>query len=177
VEADDRFQLTAFVTGRLADEVNAIRAEHDPVMAAAIAAHVTVLYDSAGPDLLEGLLHRATSSLRPFRLQVSEPRCWESDPGRGIYMNVTDADSCLTAIRGALSAGLPAGAGSPEYGAHVTLVHPRTVSPERANAAWQALRSWEPTDADWLVTALDLIERTSAGWTSVLCSSLRPAPD
>ncbi|SDK16539.1 2'-5' RNA ligase family protein [Streptomyces indicus] len=111
------------------------RADWDPVMAAAVPAHVTVAYpeETADERLLIERAEQLAADGGPFRLGLGEVRA-VGDGTQGVYVAVDDVDGGWARLRTRLLAppllrrDLPA---------HVTLAHPRTSA--RGASCWAAL--------------------------------------
>jgi 8-oxo-dGTP diphosphatase len=141
-----------FVTGTLAERIEALRSEWDPAMASQVAAHVTVAYPGEVPDLGELLrrARRASSSSPRVRLELVEPMIHDR-PEDGVFLRVRDPDGAWHHLRRAIT-----GADTPAE-PHLTLVHPRTSN--RGAAAWEELSTLRLTGAltvpELAVTAFD----------------------
>lgn len=153
-----RFQVTAFLPSPLADEVQAVRERWDPVLAARIAPHVTVLHSVIDLDTVTSML---AEPFEPLLLGFGAASCWEGDPARGIYLPVSDVDGGLEALRSRLL-----GDAVPliEYHAHVTLVHVRTAREGGADEAWAAVSDWRPLTDTIVIDDVALIGETRDGW-------------
>jgi 2'-5' RNA ligase len=139
---------TIFVPPDAALSIEAARRAWDPVMAAQIAAHVTVAYPDEVPAV-DRLIERArTAAARraPFRLRLGELGCFHR-PENGVYVVVEDVDGGLAALRGELLHQARAHALTP----HVTVVHPRTS--RRGRELWDS-RSYRPQAAVFTVREL-----------------------
>lgn len=126
-------QVSLYVTGAPVRHVEAWRRRYDPVRAAAIPAHVTLLLDDELPpfDVLLQRLRTAASSVPPAILGLGAVRHWPPDPDAGVYADVDDRYGTLTRLRAALL-----GAPQAEHSFHVTVAHPATG---RCADAWRAL--------------------------------------
>jgi hypothetical protein len=120
----ERHHATLFVEGPAKKRIEGLRQQWDPVMAAQIGAHVTLIYPWEAPDASE-MTRRVTAAAayrRPFRLRVNELR-HGGTPANGVWLSVDDVDGAYGAIRRAvLTPPFTVGDVAP----HVTIVHPRT---------------------------------------------------
>jgi 2'-5' RNA ligase len=156
-------------TAALVDE---IRRRFDPIMAARIDAHVTLVHDVADPGRVAELVGRAVDR-EPFRVRLTHADRW--GPSRyGAYLHVDDHDGAVRGLHEAVAELESPAWARVEYRPHVTLVHGRTVSEEEAELAWRALdgfvAGWELT-----VDAVDVIELIEPRWRLVARHPLRPA--
>ncbi|OLF14813.1 2'-5' RNA ligase family protein [Actinophytocola xanthii] len=111
------------------------RQRWDPVMAAVVPAHLTVVYPEEVADE-PLLLRRVESSLAtttPFRLRLGAVVA-EADGAGGVFVAVDDLDGGWAALRNAL---LTAPMTPADVPPHVTLVHPRTS--RRGAGCWAVL--------------------------------------
>ncbi|WP_199547138.1 2'-5' RNA ligase family protein [Streptomyces sp. N35] len=111
------------------------RGEWDPVMAAAVPAHVTVVYPEETTDeaLLIGRAEQYCATSAPFRLGLGEVRAVDDGRG-GVFVAVDDVEGGWARLRAQLLAPPLRPLGIP---AHVTLAHPRTS--ERGPLCWAEL--------------------------------------
>jgi 2'-5' RNA ligase len=119
------FHATIFVASEAAHLIEAARREWDPVMAAQIAAHVTLAYPQEAPiiDLLVERVRAASITCPPFRLRLGGSAYFERPEGGGVYVKVEDIDGGYRKMReDVLQPPFDAVAFPP----HVTVVHPRT---------------------------------------------------
>jgi 2'-5' RNA ligase len=154
-------------TAALVDE---IRCRFDPIMAARIDPHLTLVHDVSDRTRAADTVGRAVQR-EPFRIRLTHADRW--GPSRhGAYLHVEDPDSAVRGLQEAV-----AGLESPAWARggfrpHVTLVNGRTVSEEQAEAAWRALdgfvAGWELT-----VAAVDLVELVEPRWRLVERHPLR----
>jgi 8-oxo-dGTP pyrophosphatase MutT (NUDIX family) len=115
---------TIFVAPRAAHLIEAARRRWDPVMAAQIAAHVTLAYpgEAPSPELLAERLREAGATRAPFRLRLGALACF-GRPEDGVYIEVDDVDGGYRELREVvLRPPFQLAAVTP----HVTIVHPRT---------------------------------------------------
>jgi 2'-5' RNA ligase len=125
--------VTLFLPREVAEPIEAMRREWDPVMAAQIAAHVTVVYPEEAPlgDLLVERLRAASPATLPFRLRLAGVGCFQAPEG-GVYVGVEHLDGGYRELRDSvLRPPFRASAFAPP----ITLVHPRT-SP-RGRELWE----------------------------------------
>jgi len=87
---------TIFVSPDVARPVEDIRRRWDGVMAAQIAAHVTLAYRREAPlaEVLAERLRAASGTVRPFRLRLGEV-AYFGRPQDGVYVAVDDLDGWL----------------------------------------------------------------------------------
>jgi 2'-5' RNA ligase len=146
---------TIFVSPDIARQVEDIRRRWDGVMAAQIAAHVTLAYPREAPlaEVLAERLRAVSATVRPFRLRLGEG-AYFGRPENGVYVAVDDVDGGYRALR--------TGILKPPFTRldtvpHVTLAHPRTSTHGRA--CWEAARTLmmqvEFTVTDVALTAFD----------------------
>jgi hypothetical protein len=106
------------------DAIERLRRRWDPVMAAIIPAHVTVVYPEEVSDeaLLMSRVEPELANLRSFPLDIRGVFC--EDGGRGgVFLRAHDRVGTLTAMR----QGLLAAPFTPTaFRYHATIVHPRT---------------------------------------------------
>ena len=155
-------------TGALVDE---IRLRFDPVMAARIDAHLTLVHDVTDGARAPELLRRATDR-EPFRVRLTHTDRW--GPSRyGAYLHVHDPDGAVRDLYEAVAPLEAPGWARAGFRPHVTLVHGRTVSEEQAEAAWRQLDGFV---ADWEVgvDAVDVIELIEPRWRLVERHALGP---
>jgi 2'-5' RNA ligase len=156
-------------TATLVDE---IRCRFDPVMAARIDAHLTLVHDVTDRARVAKLVGRAIDR-EPFRVRLTHVDRWGSSR-YGAYLHVDDPDGAVLGLHDAVAElESPAWVRS-GFRPHVTLVNGRTVSEEEAEAAWRALdgfvAGWELT-----VGAVDVIELVEPRWRLVERHPLRLA--
>jgi RimJ/RimL family protein N-acetyltransferase len=144
-----------FLPPDVAAGVEAARREWDPVMAAQIAAHVTLVYPREAPvvDLLVERLRLAAATTPPFRLRFGTLGD-AAHPDDGAYLHVDDVDGGYAAIRQRV---LQPPFQVATFVPHVTLVHPRTSarSPEFWMVAGGRYQTGEFTARDIALTAFD----------------------
>jgi len=107
----------------IASDIEARRRRWDPVMAAQIAAHVTVAYPREVADLddMTERVRAAASSATPFELELGAV-VDTGDPDYGVFVEVRDVDGGWARLRDAIAGTERDDRRTP----HVTLVHPRT---------------------------------------------------
>lgn len=149
---------TIFVAPDAALLLEAARREWDPVMAAQIAAHVTVAYPREAPntELLIERVRAASAAIPPFRLRLGGFAYFER-PEEGVYVEVEDVDGGYRRLRDeVLRAPFRPAAVPP----HVTIVHPRTS--RRGRDCWDRCR-YRRLDQEFTAT-----EVTITGFDGVL---------
>lgn len=152
---DRDHHATIFVPPDVARQVEAARREWDPVMAAHIAAHVTVAYPEEAPnlDLLVERLRAATATIAPFRLRLGGFACF-TRPEDGVYIAVDDVDGGYRRLREEM---LRPPFHPLAFPPHVTIVHPRTS--RRGRDFWDRGRCRTPgvefTPTELAITAFD----------------------
>lgn len=160
-----RIQATLFVPPPAGPRIDEIRSNWDPVMATRIRSHITVLRRVTDLDAVAVAL----SGERPPRAcRVKIGGVHRADPTRtgGIYLAVEDLHGDLDQLRVVLRAACGSDADAVQDLAHVTLVHPRTTTPEHRGQAWEALRSCELTE-EVAIRSLDLIGEGDEGWSVI----------
>ncbi len=145
--------------------IDDIRARWDPVMAARIGAHVTLIHDVIDRDLAAHVVADVASSAQPFTIRLTHAGRWGRS-AHGIYLHVEDPTGGVAALHAQLaSLERPAWAAVP-FRAHATLVHGRTVDLGTAEQAWTALDGFHAGwDVD--VEAIDVIELVEPVWRTV----------
>ncbi|HEX4493493.1 MAG TPA: NUDIX domain-containing protein [Acidimicrobiia bacterium] len=130
---------TAFLDPVRAD-VEAVRRRWDPVMAAQIAAHVSVAYPSGGGDVddLTARVAEVAPRHAPFVLELGAV-VNDGDPALGIFVAVRDVEGGLARLRD----GIADDGGRADVPPHVTLVHPRTSG--LGVVAWSEVRALDLT--------------------------------
>jgi len=115
---------TIFVASEAARLIEAARREWDPVMAAQVAAHITLAYPQEAPivDLLMERVRAASATCPPFRLRLGGVAYFERPEG-GIYIDVEDIDGGYRKMRADV---LRPPFQPVAFPPHVTVVHPRT---------------------------------------------------
>ncbi len=112
--------------------VNEIRERFDPVMAARIDPHITLVHEVVDHDRADELV-AAVAARAPFTVQLTRAELW--GPARyGIFLDVDDPDGVLGALYAALRDVETPGWARVEYRPHVTLVHGRTVTEQDGRA-------------------------------------------
>ena len=155
-------------TAALVDE---IRCRFDPIMAARIDAHLTLVHDVIDQARVAELVGRAVDR-EPFRVRLTHADRW--GPSRyGSYLHVDDPEGAVRGLHQALAELESPRWARVAYRPHVTLVHGRTVTDEEAEEAWRALdgfvAGWELGVAD-----VDVIQLVEPRWRLVERHPLRP---
>jgi 2'-5' RNA ligase len=127
---------TLFVAPEVAGPIEAARRAYDPIMAAQIAAHITLAYPQEAPmsELLVARVRIATAGIPPFRLRLGGVAYFGCPEG-GIYIAVEDVEGSYRALREEI---LRPPFKPVDFPPHVTLVHPRTSS--RGRDYWEKSR-------------------------------------
>jgi 8-oxo-dGTP pyrophosphatase MutT (NUDIX family)/2'-5' RNA ligase len=154
-----RRQVTIFLPPVAAAHVDEVRVRFDPEMTRRIRPHITVVHDTAdlAPAELRERVGRVAAEFGPFSLHLGAARHWGSAEA-GIYLAVDDAAGILGALRRALGASDDP---AREFVPHVTLVHPRSIAPPAARAAWTAIAGWT-VDTDVTIDSIAIIESTGS---------------
>jgi 8-oxo-dGTP diphosphatase len=163
-----RRHLTAVLPGgAFVTEIEALRRRWDPVMAAAVPAHVSVVYPEETVDeaVLLDRMRRESARLRAFPLDARGVE--RAEEGRGVFLGATDRTGALTALRQRLLAPNPASV----LPLHVTIVHPRTS--EQGPQAFAALES-NRVAGSMVVSELAFTETTPEGMTVLERFELAP---
>jgi 2'-5' RNA ligase len=150
---------TIFVAPGIAEPIEAVRQEWDPVMAAQISAHVTLAYPQEAPlaDLLVARVRAASQHTPPFRLRLGALRYFER-PEDGVYIEVEDIDGDYRRLRQHL---LYPPFQRIAFPPHVTLIHRRT-SP-RGRDFWDHSR-YQPDVQEFTVAELAITAFDSTTW-------------
>ncbi len=162
-----RFQLTLFVPAEIAESVDDIRRRWDPIMAARVAPHITVLYAVENVAELRQHLGGIAEFLCRFRVRLGPVDHW-GRPEDGIFITVEDSDGAIEALRSRTSH--LRGPDDMSFTPHVTLLHPRTVPPQDMVAAWTQLRDLDPIE-EVVISEVSIIGESNAGW--VVTDNLR----
>jgi hypothetical protein len=168
----NRLQVTLFLAGPSGSRLDEIRSRLDPVMAARIGSHVTVLRRVPDPDAVVTLLERAPRP-RACRLKLGGVDRAPASDGGGVYLHIADPFGDLAHLRETLRPGCGGHPDAVQEFAHVTLVHPRTTTPDHRNKAWTALQDWEFVE-DVTILAVSLIGETNRVWEQVASFDLDP---
>ena len=144
--------------------VDEIRKRFDPVMAARIDPHITLVHEVVDHDRA-GVLVGAVADSARFTVQLTCAELW--GPARyGIFLDVEDPSGGLGTLYETLRDVETPGWARVEYRPHVTLVHGRTVTEDEAEQAWSALAGfvagWEAE-----VAAVDVVELVEPRWELV----------
>jgi 2'-5' RNA ligase len=169
--AAPRQAIVVHVPAPTAALVDGIRRRFDPIMAARIDAHLTLVHDVTDRARVAALVGRAVDR-EPFRVRLTHADRW--GPSRhGAYLHVDDPDGAVRGLHEAVAELESPAWVRGEFRPHVTLVNGRTVSEDEAEAAWRALdgfvAGWELT-----VFAVDVIELVEPRWRLVERHPLRP---
>ena len=100
-----------------------------------------------------------------FEITLTDAACW--GPAKwGIYLGIEDHDGGVLALHDELSAIEDPRWLRTTFRPHVTLVHGRTVTESRAEAAWAELAG---STAGWhgRIDAIHLVESRPGGWVTV----------
>ena len=155
----------------VAASIDDIRRRWDPVMAARIWPHVTLVHDVIDHHRAATLVAAAAASTAPIRVRLTGARHW-GRPGNGIYLAVDDQDRRVADLHELLAEVERPGWVGGGYRPHVTLVHGRTVAPDDSTAAWATLDGFH---AGWDVTfvAIDVLELVEPRWRRIERRTLR----
>ena len=130
-----RHHAMLFPTGPPLAEIEAVRRAWDPMMAAAIPAHITLVYpdEHPGPEPLSERVKSLAERQRGFRVGVGEFQAFPPPDEGCVYVEIRDDEGEFAALR--------KGAAAPpfrpiEFPPHLTLIHPRTSS--GATEFWRA---------------------------------------
>ncbi len=144
------------------ERVDAIRRRWDPVMAARIGPHITLVHDVVGDGAIDARVAEVADGTAPFVVGLAAATLW--GPARyGIFLGLDDPAGTVAGLHGALADLEAPGWARVEYRPHVTLVHGRTVTADDADAAWDALGGLH---AGWPaeITAIDVVELVEPRW-------------
>jgi len=146
-------------------EVEAVRRRWDPVMAARIAAHVTIVHDVTDHDRADAALRAAAASTAPIELTLTRAAHWGAT-ARGVYLAVEPHDRGIDSLHRALvdvedPRWLRIG-----YRPHLTVVHPRYVAEDEAARSWAELSGWTPRRRV-RVERVAVVEMDADGWKTV----------
>ncbi len=146
---------TIFVPPQVAEPIEAVRRAWDPIMAAQVAAHVTLAYPQEAPiaDLLVARVRAAGIITFPFRLRLGTISYF-GHPEGGVYVEVEDIDGGYRRVRADV---LRPPFQPVAFPPHVTLIHPRTSS--RGREFWEHCQyqqhDFEFTVEEVAITAFD----------------------
>lgn len=168
-----RLQVTLFLPPSVGPRIDEVRSRWDPVMAARIASHVTVLRRVPDPDVVIELLQREPK-LRTCRLGLAGVERAPASDGGGVYLQVDDPFSDLLELREALRPACGLDADAVQEFAHVTLVHPPTTTPVQRDRAWLALSGLALSAEGVAIPAVSLIGETDMGWAQIASFDLTP---
>jgi len=156
---DRNHHATIIVPPGIAEPIEAVRQEWDPVMAAQIRAHVTLAYPQEAPlpDLLVARLRATSYHIPPFRLRLG-PLAYFERPEDGVYIEVQDIDGDYRRLRQHL---LRPPFQRIAFPLHVTLIHPRTSG--RGRDFWEHGR-YQPDDQEFTVAELTITAFDGMTW-------------
>ena len=163
-----RFQLTLFLPEPTASLVNDVRQRWDPIMAARIDPHVTVLRRIANPESALSTIRR-DPRVRACRLRLDGVGHAAAGERGGIFVKVVDVAGDLAVLWDALREADNHAEIQPHP--HVTLLHPRTMPPERMDAAWRELAEWQ-ISAEIVIDEIVAIGETTDSWKTIATTSL-----
>ncbi|WP_436777752.1 2'-5' RNA ligase family protein [Yinghuangia sp. YIM S09857] len=120
-----RRHLAVLLAGLAVDRLAAWREEWDPVMAAVVPPHITLVYpeETADEELLSARAEAACGRTAPFRLGLRGVVAEEAGRG-GVFVEIDDVGGAWTALRDDLLR--PPMMRCPGVAPHATIVHPRT---------------------------------------------------
>jgi len=155
----EQHHATIFLPPDVAGPIEEARRRWDPVMAAQIAAHVTLAYPREAPsgDLLVLRLHAVSRIVAPFRLRLGRLGYHER-PETGVHVEVADIDGGHARMREAL---LCPPFYPYAYPPHVTIVHPRTST--RGRECWES-GGFEPRECEFTVEDVTVTAFDGARW-------------
>lgn len=146
-------------------ELEAVRRRWDPVMAARIAAHVTLVHDVTDRRRCDELLAAAARATAPIEMTLTTTARWGAST-RGIYLAIERHDDGIDTLHDALAPVEDARWLRFGYRPHVTVVHARYTDPATADAAWAELADWSP-NVRVRVDRVAVIEMHDTGWATV----------
>jgi hypothetical protein len=161
----NRLQVTLFLPRPIGPRIDEIRSTWDPTMATRITSHVTVLRRVPDPEAVVDALERA-SMPGACRLRLAGVDRAPTSEGGGIYLRVDDPFSDLMELRNILRPACDGGVDAIQEFAHVTLLHPRTRTPEQRDRAWVILCDSTLVE-DVMIQAVSLIGETDRGWAQI----------
>jgi len=159
---------TIFVAPEIAEPIEAIRQQWDPVMAAQIGAHITLAYPQEAPivDLLVARLRIESRQTSPFRLRLGALAYFER-PEDGVSIEVQDSDGDYRRLRQHL---LRPPFQRIVFPLHVTLIHPRTSA--RGRDFWEHGR-YQPHDQEFIVAEVTITAFDGTKWVVLERLALR----
>src|SRR5262249_29507617 len=139
--------------------IEAARRQWDPVMAAQIAAHVTLAYPREAPrrDLLVERLREVSRGGAPFKLRLGRLR-YRDRPAAGVHVEGADLDGGHARMRLAV---LRPPFRLYAHPPHVTIVHPRTSA--RGRECWES-GAFEPGAAEFTVEHVTVTAFDGTRW-------------
>jgi len=152
-----RRHLTIVLSDDAAGEVAGFRHRWDPLMAAGVPPHISLVYPEEYDDT-DLLVQRAREQIprfEAFAMELADVVA-EDDGAGGVFVSVVDRAGKWHALRDALLAPPWRRLGIPP---HVTVVHPRTS--DRGPEAWRSLRGWR----SGATVVVDRIAFTATGRT------------
>jgi len=153
-----------FPPGATVADLEALRRRWDPVMAARIDAHVTLVHDVTDHSRTNDLVATAAAATEAFSVRLTDVARW--GPARGIYIGIDDSSASVTALHEVVAPLESPGWLRHGFRPHVTIVHGRYVLPETAEEAWVAMRTWRAA-RDVAFDRVSVIEMDVDGWTTV----------
>jgi 2'-5' RNA ligase len=167
-----RRAVVLFLPEDVEREIDAIRRRWDPVMAARIDAHLTVVHDVVDVGRAHVLAEEAAARISAFQVTLTGAACW--GPAKwGIYLGVEDHDGGVLALHDALAAVEDPRWLRTPYRPHVTLVHGRTVTEDAAEAAWVELCG-HVASLTARLDAVHVVESRPGGWATIDAFPLAP---
>lgn len=129
-----RHHATAFLPSAAAIEIESLRRKWDPVMAAQIPVHFTLVYpeETADPEELQRTTGLTCSDTEPLIVSIG-PAFYVGQPADGVFFSIVDIDGSIERFR---ERTVPK-ARAVDFPSHLTVVHPRTS--DRGEAAWAEL--------------------------------------
>lgn len=154
------YHATLFMPPEVASVIESLRHAWDPIMAAQIAAHVTLAYPQEAPnrDLLMSRLRTACTRAVPFRLRLGGT-AYFGRPEDDIYIAVEDVDGGYQDLHEDI---LRPPFNSVKFPPHVTLIHPRTSSLGRDY--WEKSR-YQVSEAEFTVCEVTVTAFDGTKWS------------
>lgn len=151
-----RRHLTIVLDESEVGEVAALRRHWDPVMAAGVPPHITVVYPEEA-DNFDDLVERARRVIPgfgPFEVRLGRSTTIDAGVG-GVFIEVEDDADAIRSLRDRV---LQSPVAPVSLGPHLTIAHPRTSS--NGPACWRELEGWS-ADTPIRVTAVSFTETST----------------
>lgn len=155
------------VGGAVGKRLDELRRRWDPVMAARIPVHLTLVHDVVDHAAAARRVETLGGATGAVSVTLNAPALWAETPTYGVYLGIDDPAGAVAELHRQLAdLEAPRWARVP-YRPHVTLVHGRTVDPGLAEPAWRSLRQ-ELFDVNVQLVAIDVMELLEPdGWSTV----------